>query len=289
VFPQGLTRRFIPVPTSVTGVLRVALSSPMNADVTGTASLLFQNLPPAPGSAPTVLSPLGATWKYLDDGSEQGSLWRGTNFSDAAWGSGAARLGFGADQVPLGTTIRRFVQVGGVDTTRQGTNFYFRRAIVVTNPAAFTTMQFRFQRDDGCIVYLNGNEAFRNNMPAGAVTANTFSSTTVSGAPAAITFYTNNVPTTSFLAGTNLLAVEVHQAAATSSDIGWELEVNGLPAASPPRVNLSILGTDAVIYWGDATFGLEEAEYVTGPWLPANTGSPTASSLSSNRFFRLKK
>lgn len=288
VFPQGLTRRFIPVPTSITGVLRVALSDPLNADVTGTSSLLFQNIPAAPGTAPTVLSPLGATWKYLDDGSEQGIPWRGTNFNDGAWGSGAARLGFGSDQAPLGTTIRRFVTG---TSGPQVTNFYFRRAIVVTNPAAFTTIQFRYQRDDGCVLYVNGNEAFRNNMPAGTIVATNFATATVSGIPAALTFYTNNVATTNFLAGTNLIAVEVHQSTATSSDIGWELEVNGIAASSPPRVNLSLLGTDAVIYWGDPSFSLEQSpEANQGTWTSAGTTSPiSVTPAASQRIYRLKR
>ena len=105
------------------------------------------------------------------------------------------------------------------------TNFYFRRAIVVTNPAAYVSMQFRYQRDDGCIVYVNSNEVFRSNMPGGTVYATHFASTTVSGAPAALTLYTNTVSTTNFVAGTNVLAVEVHQSTATSSDIGWEIRL----------------------------------------------------------------
>ena len=288
VFPQGLTRRFIPVPISITGVLRVALSDPLNADVTGTSSLLFQNIPAAPGSAPTVLSALGATWKYLDDGSEQGIPWRGTNFNDSAWGSGAARLGFGSDQAPLGTTIRRFVTG---TSGPQVTNFYFRRAIVVTNPAAFTSTQFRYQRDDGCIVYLNGDEVFRNNMPAGTIVATNFATATVSGVPAAFTFYTNNVASTNFLAGTNFIAVEVHQSTFNSSDIGWELEVNGLPASSPPRVNLSLLGTGAVIYWGDPSFTLEQSpEANQGAWSPAGTISPVSlTPTEPQRIYRLKR
>jgi hypothetical protein len=288
VFPQGLTRRFIPVPTSITGVLRVALSDPVNADVTGTPSLLFQNIPAAPGSAPTVLSPLGATWKYLDNGSEQGIPWRGTNFDDTAWSSGAARLGFGGDQAPLGTTIRRYVTG---TSGPQITNYYFRRSIVVTNPAAFTTIQFRYQRDDGCVVYLNGNELFRNNMPGGTILATNFAATTISGAAAALTFFTNNVATTNFQEGTNLIAVEVHQSTAGSSDLGWELEVNGMLASSPPRVNLSLLGTDAVIYWGDPSFSLEQSpEANLGTWTPAGSTSPVSvTPAEPQRIYRLKR
>ena len=39
--------------------------------------------------------PMGATWKYLDNGSNQGTAWRAPAFGDAAWASGPAQLGYG--------------------------------------------------------------------------------------------------------------------------------------------------------------------------------------------------
>ena len=291
VFPAGLTRRYIAAPTNVNGVLRIALVSPVNADVTGQGTLLFQNLPaPTNSPAPVPLLPLASAWKYLDDGTDQGTAWRAASFNDSAWSNGTARLGFGADALPVATVIRQFVQTNGVNTARQITNYYFRRAVVVTNPADFATIQFRYQRDDGCIVYLNGAQIFTNNMGQPPYTANSFSASTISGAPALNTFWTNSIVTSNFVAGTNVVAVEVHQATATSSDIAWNLELSGVPAALPPRVNLVHFGNDAVLYWNDATFGLEEADVVTGPWRAAITrNSPSASAISSNRFFRLKK
>jgi hypothetical protein len=118
----------------------------------------------------------------------------------------------------------------------------------------------------------------------------TLASSTISGSTATLTFWTNLVPASLLMPGTNLIAVEMHQVSATSSDIVWDMELHGLPAPTPPRVNLVHFGNDAVIYWNDAKFGLEEADVVTGPWRPATpTNSPSASAISSNRFFRLKK
>lgn len=162
----------------------------------------------------------------------------------------------------------------------------------MTNPGAFSTIQFRYQRDDGCIVYLNSNEVFRSNMPAGSVTATNFASTTVSGIPAALTFYTNTMSATNLLAGTNLLAVEVHQSTFNSSDLGWEMELTGLPASSQTRVNISRLGPSAVLYWTDPTFTLEHTTEVANPasWAPGGAASPVAfDPADSHRFFRLKK
>jgi hypothetical protein len=251
----------------------------------------MQSIAAGLGATPVTLSPLGSLWRYLDDGSEQGTAWRGTNFNDSAWSNKVARLGFGSD-ANAASIVRQFVQTNGVNTSRQITNYYFRRTIVMTNPAAFTNVMFRYQRDDGCIAFLNGNQIFTNNMPPPPITANTFASSTVSPQSETARFWTNFVPASLFNAGTNWIEVEVHQSTATSSDIAWECEMVGIPvpSQSAPSVGLVRLGGDAVLYWTEPTFGLEEADIVTGPWRAANsTNSPSASPVSGNRFFRLAK
>src|SRR5205823_870853 len=37
----------------------------------------------------------GATWRYLDNGSNQGTAWSAMAFSDTTWKSGKAQLGYG--------------------------------------------------------------------------------------------------------------------------------------------------------------------------------------------------
>ena len=46
-------------------------------------------------SAQDTLIPTGATWRYLDDGSDQGSAWADPTFDDSAWAAGPAELGYG--------------------------------------------------------------------------------------------------------------------------------------------------------------------------------------------------
>ena len=41
------------------------------------------------------LVPTGAAWRYLDNGSDQGTAWREPGFNDASWESGNAQLGYG--------------------------------------------------------------------------------------------------------------------------------------------------------------------------------------------------
>lgn len=283
VFPAGRTRHYIPVPATFAGVLRVALENPINAELTSTSKLLFQNF----NVNRPVLSPLGAEWKYLDDGSNQGTAWRAPGFDDTTWSNGVARLGFGPDTAAR-TTIRRYLSG---TAGPQVTNYYFRRAIVVTNDLSeFSTIQFRYQRDDGCVLYLNGNQLFTNNMPPPPYTHHTFASTTISGAAATQRFWTNAFPPSVLQPGTNVIAVEVHQASATSSDLAWEMELLGVRPSVGVTLNISRLGSDAVLFWNDASYSLQEAETVVGPWRAgSSTNSPASAELTGARFFRLKR
>ena len=262
---------------------RVGLQNPVGGEITG--SRYAYALPALVStSPPVVLSPLAAAWKYLDNGSEQGTAWRGTNFNDSNWSNGIARLGFGTDAAAT-TTIRRFLTG---TSGPQGTNYYFRRAFNVANTASFESLQVRYQRDDGCVVYLNGIELFRNNMPAGPITANTFSSTTVSEMVDSQRFWTNLIPANLLRPGTNILAAEVHQATPTSSDIVWECEVQGLP---PATLVSRPFDEQLVLRWNGLGYLLEQADDVTGPWTPvANSDIPTTIDLNAPRkFYRLRK
>ena len=50
---------------------------------------------PAVSTGPTTFVARGATWKYLDNGTNQGTAWRATSFNDSTWASGPAELGYG--------------------------------------------------------------------------------------------------------------------------------------------------------------------------------------------------
>lgn len=160
--------------------------------------------------APSVTNRLvakGAVWKYLDNGTDQGTAWRGINFNDSAWSSGPAELGYGdaVDGCPEATVVG----YGGVATNKYVTT-YFRRHFTVSNAAAYTNLSVRLLRDDGGIVYLNGVEVFRSNMPTGAVTYLTFSAGVASDD--GTNFYASNVSPARLVEGTNVVAVEIHQA-----------------------------------------------------------------------------
>src|SRR5688572_7523744 len=106
----------------------------------------------------TVLVPAGSIWKYLDDGSDQGIAWRTIDYEDDGWLSGPAQLGYGdGDEA---TTVEF-----GPDEDSKYVTTYFRHVFELTDTNGLTNLVVRLLRDDGGIVYLNGVEVFRHNMP----------------------------------------------------------------------------------------------------------------------------
>jgi hypothetical protein len=170
--------------------------------------------------AQTTLVSTGSTWRYLDNGTDQGTAWVDSAFVDTAWAEGPAQLGYGdGDEATI-------VSYGPGSSNKYVTT-YFRHSFDVVDPGLFPYLHLKLLRDDGAVVYLNGAEIHRSNMPPGSIDYTTFALSTIGGADEDAfeeTFiYPNNL-----VSGTNLIAVEIHQVSATSSDISFDLELLGL-------------------------------------------------------------
>jgi hypothetical protein len=177
------------------------------------------------GPSTTLLS-AGTVWKYLDDGSNQGTAWQASGFNDSAWKSGQAELGYGdGDEA----TVVGF----GPNAGSKYITTYFRQAFTVTNPGQYGGLTLHLLRDDGAVVYLNGVEVYRNNMPTGAITYTTLAGTAIGGTDET-TFVTTTLNPASLVNGTNVFAVEIHQAAPDSSDISFNMELDASTAPPPP-------------------------------------------------------
>ena len=182
--------------------------------------------PTAQAQTTVVLVSQGTTWKYLDNGSNQGTAqgtaWSAAGFNDAAWATGAAQLGYGEGDE---ATVISF----GPDANNKYITSYFRRAFTVANPASLANLTLYLKRDDGAAVYLNGTEIFRDNLPAGALAYDTLATT--AAADDGTSYLSAAIPVSALASGTNVLAVEIHQASLTSSDVSFDLELAGAIAA----------------------------------------------------------
>ena len=152
----------------------------------------------APPTDPVVVINGQSTWSYLDDGSDQGTAWRQPGFDDSAWATGRGQLGFGDGDE---NTV---MEAGHV-------TYYARHRFDVADPDDWSQLAVFLLADDGAAVYLNGVEIVRDNLPPGPLTASTPAADYRWGADEN-TYHPIGAPADPLVAGTNVLAVEVHQA-----------------------------------------------------------------------------
>jgi methionine-rich copper-binding protein CopC len=179
-------------------------------------------------SAQTTLVNYNSTWKYLANGTNQGTAWRATAFNDAAWPSGTAAFGYGASGI---TTTVSF----GSNSKKKYITTYFRKAITVTDASVYSSFTLNLKRDDGAVVYINGTEIYRSNMPTGTIAYNTKASSEATDNGTAIQSTTLSAAT--LVTGANVIAVEIHQFANNGPDLFFDLQLNAASDVTPPTVS----------------------------------------------------
>ena len=192
----------------------------------GAAKLIIETLGGDGGGDTTVSGNLTTTypiqreasWSYLDDGLLPAANWTAINFNDTTWAFGNSAFGYG---LPSLATMVSF----GSDNANKYITTYFRKRIVITDLNALpANLELQIRLDDGAIVYVNGVEVKRINLPAGVIGATTLATLDVTGNREQA-FFTFDVPKSFFQNGTNVIAVEVHQFAANSPDLVFDLSL----------------------------------------------------------------
>lgn len=215
-----------------------------------------------------------ATWRYLDDGSDAGTEWRASEFDDSDWQTGRAELGYGDNDESTRIDFGR-------DANNKHITSYFRHSFRIGDPDDFDGFLLRLLRDDGAVVYLNGEEIIRSNMPAGPIVASTLAGGTAGGATES-TFFQHRLDSKLFQPGENVLAVEVHQVSPDSSDVSFNLELLG-GRASTTNADLyyTLDGSDPRLPGGDVS---PDAVRFRRGFSLALSGPVKARSLSGDRW-----
>jgi len=157
----------------------------------------------------------GSNWKYQDSVAGTGSDWITNNFNDSLWKSGNGQLGYGDGDE---TTIISF----GPDSAKKYISAYFRKTFSYDG-SHLDSLNYSILIDDGAVVYLNDSELDRFNMPSGIISYNTLASANLGDN----LIYNSKISPSLLLKGNNLIAVEVHQVLATSSDLSFDMSLTG--------------------------------------------------------------
>ena len=163
---------------------------------------------------------IDSVWKHDQSGRDLGPDWRQVGYNDAAWPAGAGLLYVedaalpGPKNTPL--TI--------------GRNTYYFRKTFTYNGGGPVELTLNPVVDDGAVFYLNGVEIHRQNMTPGAVAYATPAAAIVVDATYAGPI---TVPAVALVQGTNVLAVEVHQAHTDSTDVAFGAELTARVPTTP--------------------------------------------------------
>ncbi len=243
-------------------------SDPRQAN--GTPGSTAQTFSESPAS---LLIPKNSNWVFNDTGADLGSSnlvagasgydsqnWKHPAFSESSWSSGAGILGFGTLSNDENAVTTRM----GSESTGNGSNpttSYLRHKFDVTDLTSASSLRGTLLADDGVIIYINGREVFRKNMPSGLVSSETFATTSVNNSDE-ITYFPFSIEASSLVEGENVIAVELHQVNANSSDLGFDLTLS--KASLPNVVVNSSTHLKARVLNGNEWSALTEKYYSTG-------------------------
>jgi predicted alpha-1,2-mannosidase len=208
-------------------------------------------------SADTTVITTGDTWSYDDSGSDYETEWKELDFDHDSWSAGLAQFGYGDGDENTELDY-------GTDSSNKHTTYYFRKNFEVSELSLVADLHFRLLRDDGAIVYINGVEVIRENMPEGDIDSSTYANNAISGDDES-TYYDYYLAKNYLVSGSNVIAVEVHQSNATSSDVSFDLE---LTLEGEVDANTAVFTEEAITLThsiATAAYSYDLSPYISNP------------------------
>lgn len=196
-----------------TGTYTVTLTVTDSDGLTDTASRDVQVTAP-PVTSDVVQDGDAWRWRYVAEAPPVG--WNGLGYDASGWNLGGAVLGFGDPSVV--TNINTYAT-----TAERPRAAYFLRTFEVSDTSAVTRLVLDTVADDGAVIYVNGVEVGRQNMPSGPVDHNTFASSARRTSVAEASPLVVEVPTSLLVDGTNVIAAEVHLNYRGTADVTFHL------------------------------------------------------------------
>jgi hypothetical protein len=185
--------------------------------------------------------------------------------------------------------------LSNANATGDTPTYYFRTHFAFSGTSPDNTVLRLYGKfDDAAVVYLNGVEIERVGVPAGTYAHNAFIGGLRSVGDGDAPDVAVLSPGSALATGDNVLAVELRQVNATSSDITMALQITAATAtanAEPARLTITPAGPQISVRWTPAGGSLLEATSVTGPWV-TNSGASnpylyTPPAGASQRFFKV--
>ena len=160
--------------------------------------------------------PTGQYWNY----------WNSKDAPDAAWNSTADLSKWKHGASPLGWGDRDAATPFVLAASERPITTYFARDVNLGTISADFELTLDVRVDDGAVIYVNGTEVKRVNMPEGTVTNNTNAKSNVSLGAAKKNLATVSVPRDVLKDGVNRIAVEEHANYAGAVSVSFDLKAS---------------------------------------------------------------
>jgi len=182
-------------------------------------------------SANLVLIDLNADgWDFYQKGTNPpvASTWMNKNYAkDANWETGRAVFYNSSNlNLPIEALPWQYLSLTD-DSGNPLITHYFRKQFTLASTNGIK-LNVRQLVDDGCVVYLNGQVAYTDNMPTGTITYTNLAAASVSQP----TLKAKVLPLTNLVAGVNQLAIEVHQRLVSDTDVFFGMELSEIIPAT---------------------------------------------------------
>ncbi len=162
----------------------------------------------------------GDSWYYYDKIMPENEQWFFKFNPNFNWKKGYSELGYGDKDE---STVIEY----GANSEKKIITSYFLKEINIPDPSLHVGYLLTMKVDDGAVVYLNGNEIWRINMPSGSITRNTLAEFRIINEKEE-RIHTFIINPEMLISGENTIAVSVHQNNPNSTDCSFWAEFVGI-------------------------------------------------------------
>lgn len=163
--------------------------------------------------------PFASDWRYYDQGSLDNISWKALEYTAGMWNTGAAPFGYGTVGTVADAADYNTVLDYGTDARDKRPTYYFRQEFkLAEQPTSEDYFTLYYYLDDGAIFYVNGIEVGSYHCVSGSSYYDF--STAYEGSAAAYGMI--DIPSSLLQKGENVIAIEVHNTSASSSDIFFD-------------------------------------------------------------------
>ena len=146
----------------------------------------------------------GSEWSYFFKGSP-GQNWMASNFDDSQWEKGITSIGYGDQDLKT--------KIGDKSLKKTVSKIFFRRQFDLENLElnSLKKLKINLLADDGALIFINGREAMRYNMPDGPINMDTKALKVITKDNGEMIYENFSISSDFLLSGSNTISVILFQ------------------------------------------------------------------------------